>query len=237
MRGGGEEDDNTKTGMDQTEEHQQEPLQEQDGRPSQPRTIYPWTINPWSQLFHCELAHGSPTGIISGFTSVKELYEKIAECYDMEPSDILFCTINTHKVDMSHLLGSQIRLDEFIFAHTKGDRKEIEIVKAEDMMGITITDNGAGLSFIKRIKDGSIISRNGYIEVGDHIEKIDGESLVGCRHFEVVKRLQEIPKGSTFKISLIAPQKALNATRSRSPVRVARYCSKRGFTELPIHSD
>ena len=155
----------------------------------------------------------------------------------MVPSDILFCTLNTHKVDMSHLLGGQIGLDDFIFAHTKGDKKEIEIVKAEASLGVRISDNGAGHAFIKWIKDGSTFDRNEYIEVGDHIEKIDGESLVGCRHFEVVKRLQEIPKGSTFKISLIAPQKALNATRSRSPVRVARYCSKRGFTELPIHSD
>ena len=128
---------------------------------------------------------------------------------------------------MSHLLGGQIGLDDFIFAHRKGDRKEIEIVKTEDALGLTITDNGAGYAFIKRVKDGSIISRNEYIEVrtlllyfnfiytsfsfvkvGDHIEKIDGESLVGCRHYEVAKMLKEIPKGSTFTIRLIAPQKA-----------------------------
>jgi len=116
-------------------------------------------------LFHCQLAQGSPTGIISGFTNVKELYKKIAECYDMVPSDILFCTLNTHKVDMTHLLGGQIGLDDFIFAHRKGDKKEIEIVKTEDALGLTITDNGAGYAFIKRIKEGSIISRNEYIEV------------------------------------------------------------------------
>ena len=39
-------------------------------------------------VFHCQLAQGSPTGIISGFTNVKELYQKIAECYDMEASDV-----------------------------------------------------------------------------------------------------------------------------------------------------
>lgn len=133
-------------------------------------------------------------------------------------------------MDMTHLLGGQIGLDDFIFAHRKGDRKEIEIVKTEDALGLTITDNGAGYAFIKRIKDGSIISKNEYIEVnrfdsreylpekhnfilfhlqvGDHIEKIDGESLVGCRHYEVAKMLKEIPKGSTFTIRLIAPQKA-----------------------------
>ena len=39
-------------------------------------------------VFHCQLAQGSPTGIISGFTNVKELYQKIAECYDMPASDV-----------------------------------------------------------------------------------------------------------------------------------------------------
>ena len=38
--------------------------------------------------FHCQQAHGSPTGIITGFTNVKELYQKIAECYDFPPSDV-----------------------------------------------------------------------------------------------------------------------------------------------------
>ena len=45
---------------------------------------------------------------------------------------------------MGHLLGGQIGLDDFIFAHTKGDRKEIEIVKTEDAVGFTIADNGLG---------------------------------------------------------------------------------------------
>jgi hypothetical protein len=39
-------------------------------------------------VFHCQQAHGSPTGVISGFTNVKELYQKIAECYDMDPSNV-----------------------------------------------------------------------------------------------------------------------------------------------------
>ncbi len=39
--------------------------------------------------FHCQQAHGSPTGIISGFSNVKELYEKIAQCYDMSPKEVI----------------------------------------------------------------------------------------------------------------------------------------------------
>lgn len=162
-----------------------------------------------SQLvFHCQQAHGSPLGLISGFSNVKELYQKIAECYDFSPEDILFCTLNTHKVDMKKLLGGQIGLEDFIFAHRKGRPKEIEIVKTEDALGLTITDNGAGYAFIKRIKEGSIVAGIQHIEVGDHIEKLDGENMVGKRHYEVAKILKDIPKGSTFTIRLIEPLKS-----------------------------
>lgn len=39
-------------------------------------------------VFHCQQAQGSPTGLISGFTNVKELYEKIAECYDFTLDEV-----------------------------------------------------------------------------------------------------------------------------------------------------
>lgn len=61
----------------------------------------------------------------------------------------MFCTLNTHKVDMEKLLGGQIGLEDFIFAHTKGQRKEVEVFKSEEALGLTITDNGAGYAFIK----------------------------------------------------------------------------------------
>lgn len=46
-----------------------------------------------------------------------------------------------------------------------GRPKEIEIVKSEDALGLTITDNGAGYAFIKRIKEGSIIDSIPHIQV------------------------------------------------------------------------
>lgn len=33
---------------------------------------------------------------------------------------IVFCTLNTYKTDMKKLLGGQIGLEDFIFAHKKG---------------------------------------------------------------------------------------------------------------------
>jgi len=39
-------------------------------------------------VFHCQQAQGSPTGLISGFSNVRELYQKIAECYEFSPDDV-----------------------------------------------------------------------------------------------------------------------------------------------------
>ncbi|EFA09593.1 PDZ domain-containing protein GIPC3 [Tribolium castaneum] len=173
--------------------------------------VPPSPVSPISKAslqFHCQLAHGSPTVFVSGFSNVKELYQKIAECFDFPPSEILFCTLNTYKADMKKLLGGQIGLEDFIFAHRKGRPKEVELVKSEDALGLTITDNGAGYAFIKRIKEGSVIHNIPHIQVGDHIEKLNGELMVGKRHFEVAKILKEIPKGETFTIRLVEPLKS-----------------------------
>ncbi|KAM8873719.1 PDZ domain-containing protein GIPC3 isoform 2-T2 [Spinachia spinachia] len=170
-------------------------------------------------IFHTQLAHGSPTGRIHGFTNVKELYGKIAEVFNISPSEILFCTLNSHKVDMQKLLGGQIGLEDFIFAHVRGETKEVEVTKTEDALGLTITDNGAGYAFIKRIKEGSTIDQLKTVCVGDHIEAINDQSIVGCRHYEVAKMLKEQPRGLPFTLRLVGPKKAFDmiGMRTRAP--------------------
>lgn len=158
--------------------------------------------------FHCQQAHGSPTGVISGFTNVKELYQKIADCYDMSSDQILFCTLNTHKVDTTCLLGGQLALDDFIFAHIRGQPKVVDILKSDDALGLTITDNGAGLAFIKGIREGSLMSHIEGVYVGDHIEKVNDISMVGRRHYEVAKMLKEIKRGDQFSVRLVEPIKS-----------------------------
>jgi len=37
-------------------------------------------------VFHCQQAQGSPTGLVSDFSNVRELYQRVADCYDF-PSD------------------------------------------------------------------------------------------------------------------------------------------------------
>nr|CAD7202604.1 unnamed protein product [Timema douglasi] len=44
-------------------------------------------------VFHCQQAQGSPTGLISGFSNVRELYQKIAECYDFPSEDLAWLTL------------------------------------------------------------------------------------------------------------------------------------------------
>ncbi|XP_036409739.1 PDZ domain-containing protein GIPC3-like [Megalops cyprinoides] len=170
-------------------------------------------------VFHTQLAHGSPTGCIQGFTNVRELYAKIAEVFNISASEILFCTLNSHKVDMQKLLGGQIGLEDFIFAHVRGETKEVEVTKTEDALGLTITDNGAGYAFIKRIKEGSTIYRMDTVNVGDHIEAINDQSIVGCRHYEVAKMLKELPRGDAFTLRLVEPKKAFDmiGQRMRAP--------------------
>ncbi|XP_066431049.1 PDZ domain-containing protein GIPC3 [Eleutherodactylus coqui] len=166
-------------------------------------------------VFHTQLAHGSPTGKIEGFTNVKELYTKIAEVFNISPTEILFCTLNTHKVDMQKLLGGQIGLEDFIFAHVRGETKEVEITKTEDALGLTITDNGAGYAFIKRIKESSITDRLKIVNVGDNIEAINDQTIVGCRHYEVAKMLRELPKSETFTLRLVQPKRAFDMIGQR----------------------
>ncbi|KAF5929010.1 hypothetical protein HPG69_018189 [Diceros bicornis minor] len=208
------------------------------GLPPPPAALRPRLV------FHTQLAHGSPTGRIEGFSNVKELYGKIAEAFRLPAAEVMFCTLNTHKVDMDKLLGGQIGLEDFIFAHVKGQRKEVEVFKSEEALGLTITDNGAGYAFIKvpgvdgalgvlrgdpraesrgltaplaqRIKEGSVIDHIQLISVGDMIEAINGQSLLGCRHYEVARLLKELPRGRTFTLKLTEPRKAFDMISTRS---------------------
>ena len=138
---------------------------------------------------------------------MKELYEKIASTFNIPTEQILYCTLNTPKVDMDQLLGGQIGLEDFIFAHCKGQPKEVELTKNEELLGLTITDNGTGYSFIKKIKPGSLVDSIKFISVGDVIEKIEGKCFVGSRHFSVAKALKDLPIGHTFTLRLIEPSK------------------------------
>lgn len=170
---------------------------------------------PFDMVFHCQLANGSPTRQVRDFTNVKQLYESIAKAFSIATTDILYCTLNTHKVDMSRLLGGQIGLDDFLFAHVKGDKKSAKVNKCGPALGLTISDNGAGYAFIKKIREDSIMDKVSECKVGDHIASINGTDLTGCRHFEVARMLKEIPIGAEFSLELTEPKMAMTEIAPR----------------------
>jgi hypothetical protein len=140
----------------------------------------------------------------------------MAKAFGISTGEILYCTLNTHKVDMSRLLGGQIGLDDFLFAHVKGKTKNVKVVKDGPALGLTISDNGAGYAFIKKIREGSLMSRVGDVGVGDHIAKINGQDLTGCRHFEVARMLKEVVIGKEFTMELVEPKQTLESIAPRS---------------------
>ena len=109
---------------------------------------------------------------------------------------------------MTHLLGSQIGLEDFIFAHVKGKEKEVSVTKNEVALGLTITDNGAGYCFVKRIKENSTIANVPEVCIGDMIVLLNEKSVVGTKHYEVAKILKDFPLSTTFTMKLIEPKKA-----------------------------
>lgn len=55
---------------------------------------------------------------------------------------------------MTRLLGGRIKVHDIIFAHIRGQPKVAEILRTDEPLGVTITDNGAGMTFIKAIRSG-----------------------------------------------------------------------------------
>lgn len=77
----------------------------------------------------------------------------------------MFCTLNTDKVDTDHILSGQIGLEDIIYVHRKGNRKQVEVKKTVPFLGLTIADNSNGSSYIKKIKEDSTASRVPFIKV------------------------------------------------------------------------
>lgn len=43
--------------------------------------------------------------------------------------------------------------------------------------------------------------------MGDHIESVNGESIIGWRHYDVAKKLKELKKDESFTLKLVEPKK------------------------------
>ncbi|KJE88656.1 tax interaction protein 2 [Capsaspora owczarzaki ATCC 30864] len=171
--------------------------------------------------FSTQLAHGSATKKISNFSNVKEMYQAISTAFSVPFGDIVFCTLNTPKIDMNRLLGGQIVFDDFIFAHLRGETKVAEVEKTSSTLGLSITDNGAGSAFIKRIYPDSILAKIPQVSVGDLIEEINGVSMLNKRHSDVANTLKEVPVGSKFVLKLAAVKRQGGDEKHATPAAAA----------------
>jgi len=120
-----------------------------------------------------------------------------------------------------------------------GKHKTISVLKSEDALGLTITDNGAGYAFVKRIKVNSVASNHNDLMIGDHIASIDEVSVVGYRHYEVAKMLKEKKRGSTITLSLYEPIKLgfVNIAKSSRQHGKSRKSEMSGKETLRLKSD
>uniref|UniRef100_A0A1I8ELS5 GIPC1-3 GH1 domain-containing protein n=2 Tax=Wuchereria bancrofti TaxID=6293 RepID=A0A1I8ELS5_WUCBA len=147
--------------------------------------------------FQVQLAHGSPTGIISGFNSIVQLYQAIANCYDeISVDDILFCTINTHRISMDALLCSTININDFIFAHIAGQKKEVTLVKTEKRNPVNVSyDRRRSRSWQRRTQQ---LERSG-----------------------PQQNLPPVYRGKRWRRRLIQKQDCLNSTTNAPPTTLA----------------
>ncbi|CAJ0943441.1 unnamed protein product, partial [Mesorhabditis belari] len=165
------------------------------------------TVNERNPYFMVQLAQGSKTHTITDVRSTNQLYEKVVECFpEVALDDILYLTVGTYKPDMTAVVAGQLNFGDLIFVHLKGEKRVVELLKTERLMGMTISDNGAGKCFVKKLKPGSTAEKaRPAIDDGMHIEKVNDTSVVGMRHYQVANLLREIPIGHTVKLRLISP--------------------------------
>lgn len=105
---------------------------------------------------------------------------------------------------MSALLGNYLSYGDLIVVHMCGKTKELNLMKTQEYLGLTITDNGNGRAFVKKVKPNeSHIER--VIKPGDHISAINSKSTFGMRHYEVAKAIREVPERATFTLGLTEP--------------------------------
>ncbi|CAI5442842.1 unnamed protein product [Caenorhabditis angaria] len=145
--------------------------------------------------FNFQLAHGSSNVIIKKWKNTMELYQSIAREFEINPEDIMFMTVNESKISMRNLFNGSLDFGDIIYVHIRGQSIEIELFKDSDMFGVTIADNGIGNAFIKIIQHGSIFDRAASLKIGQMFEKINGENVLGYRHYRVAKVLRSIRKG------------------------------------------
>lgn len=115
---------------------------------------------------------------------------------------------------MDSLLANYLSVGDLIVVHLCGQKHRLELKKTCDCLGLTVTDNGQGRAFVKRV-DSKDTSIEKVINPGDHIAFINNESVIGLRHYEVAQILRHIPLGSSFTLDIIKPRRSQEEDNER----------------------
>ena len=185
--------------------------------------------------FSCQQAQGSATIQVTNFNSVSELYDKIAKGFEMNSEDIIYCTRNS--TQMTDLSTGTMEQDDLLLVHMRGQPVEIELAKTKETLGVTITDNGLCRPFLKKIEAGTVAAAaSPGLAVGQLIESIQRQSVLGLRHYEVAKLIRELPIGQSFVLRLINPiTSGFNMLQSRNSVTSKKMTS--GFGTVRFKAD
>ena len=70
-------------------------------------------------VFHCQLAHGSQTREVKDFSSVKELYTRIAGAFDISPEDVRLTLETQLRVEMKGRESYKIADNNLKVMHTR----------------------------------------------------------------------------------------------------------------------
>lgn len=105
---------------------------------------------------------------------------------------------------MNSLLANYLSMGDLIVVHMCGPSRKLRLRKTQEYLGLTITDNGHGRSFVKKITSNDGLLEKA-IRVGDHIAAINSTSTLGMRHYEVARAIRELPSDTYFTLQLIEP--------------------------------
>jgi len=119
---------------------------------------------------------------------------------------------------MNCLLGNYLSLGDLIIVHMCGGSRNLCLKKGQEYLGLTITDNGIGRAFVKKVRSNDKLIED-MIKPGDHIAAINSESMIGLRHHEVAKALREIPQGAEFTLHLVQPLSSAQQLEEEHKVR------------------
>lgn len=150
---------------------------------------------------------------VGDFSTMAELYTSIAKAYEIELSDIVFITKNTDAVDMEHKLGMQVKPEDTLYAHIKGEERTLTLKKSDPVLGVSFAENGVGVIFVRTVTPSGIMVSDtvpGSLHSPSHhcdrrrrvlqglamstqARPIPGTRIVWARHFPVVASSRLLP--------------------------------------------